>query len=391
MKINFIVHEKVISGGTRVVFEYMKRLRDRGHETRLIYPRYAYQPSRPWSATPREIARTLKHLVKPTSVSWFEKTFELPIPFFAKTIMDHWIPDADVSIATSFESVFPLMDLPPSKGHKLHFVQHYEAWNLWNDPESWNGVDMEDEFFLLNMADQNPKNVTTANQKKIVDQAMNMPTGKITISRWLNDLIESRFNQKPLATIINGINLETFYLERPRINRETVTVLFPYRNIIWKGIDDALHALQIAKARFPQLRVTSFGIKKPVDLPKWIHFEVGDSDDVLRKLYNDADIFLLSSWVEGCTLTPMEAMACECAIVTTRCGGPMDYGVHQKNALISKPRDYKTLASNLCLLIENASLRKSLARSGWETMQKQTWENCVNEFESTLFAQLKQS
>lgn len=45
----------------------------------------------------------------------------------------------------------------------------------------------------------------------------------------------------------------------------------------------------------------------------------------LREFYNELDVFVIPSEQEGLGIVGLEAMACGCPVVSTRCGGPEDY------------------------------------------------------------------
>lgn len=77
------------------------------------------------------------------------------------------------------------------------------------------------------------------------------------------------------------------------------------------------------------------------------------SNDKLRQLYSNADIFVLPSWIEGCQLPPLEATVCKCAVVATNGGGVPDHAEDGETASIVPPRDSAALIEAVSKLIEN--------------------------------------
>ena len=56
-----------------------------------------------------------------------------------------------------------------------------------------------------------------------------------------------------------------------------------------------------------------------------VSFEGLLSYDELRFFYQSLDVFVISSFQEGLAIAGLEAMSCGVPVVSTRCGGPIDY------------------------------------------------------------------
>ncbi len=65
----------------------------------------------------------------------------LPVihPRFTKLI-EQSIPDADVVIATAWQTAYTVDRLSDNKGDKFYFVQNYEIWDVWNEIKCWNEI-----------------------------------------------------------------------------------------------------------------------------------------------------------------------------------------------------------------------------------------------------------
>ena len=88
------------------------------------------------------------------------------------------------------------------------------------------------------------------------------------------------------------------------------------------------------------------------------------------EFYNRCDVFVLTSRVEGFPLPPLEAMACGCAVVATRCGGVGDYARDGVNCLTVPTRDADALARALDTVCGDAALRAALAATGLVTVKE---------------------
>jgi len=79
--------------------------------------------------------------------------------------------------------------------------------------------------------------------------------------------------------------------------------------------------------------------------------------------YEQADLFVLPTHFETCSMATREAMARGCAIVASRVGGlPENFGEHEAGGLVP-PNDADALAGTLRLLLTDSSRRASLARA----------------------------
>lgn len=76
------------------------------------------------------------------------------------------------------------------------------------------------------------------------------------------------------------------------------------------------------------------------------------------------DIFVLPSLSEALSNSLMEAMACGCAVVASSAGGNPELVVHARTGLLFRAGDAADLATNLRLLIQQDTLRKSMAEQG---------------------------
>jgi glycosyltransferase involved in cell wall biosynthesis len=85
--------------------------------------------------------------------------------------------------------------------------------------------------------------------------------------------------------------------------------------------------------------------------------------DELPDWYRSLDIFAIASHQEGLSIVGTEAMACGCAVISTRCGGPEDYVLDGETGRLSgfAPRDF---ADRLVELAGNAPLRRQFADAG---------------------------
>jgi len=333
--------------------------------------------------------RTVHRLIA-DDVDWFDLNVPVRrIPALAPNVISHFedsIPDADLTIATAWETAYTVATLDDSKGEKAYFVQHYEIWDTWNSDEAWDQVSSladEPESYPIEMHEVTPSSSKARQQKELVDQSYQLPLSKITISTWLEELLEAKFDQSVAGVITNSVNHSIFYPEQTG-GSETLSILLPSRDAPWKGQREVQELVQKIGMSY-DIDVHVYGAEPEGNAyPDYVIQHPHISDDKLRGLYSKADIFVLPSWVEGFGLPPLEAMACKCAVVSTNVGAVSDYSKDGETADIVPPRDGSALIEAVRELIENENRRYNLQTQGYNRVTEYTWDDATRELEQTL-------
>ena len=108
---------------------------------------------------------------------------------------------------------------------------------------------------------------------------------------------------------------------------------------------------------------------------------LGDiSDEALSELYDQADIFVMTSIdygrsVEGFGLVYLEASAHGLPIIAHSVGGVSEAVIDKKTGLLVPPHDEPALLSALTQLIESAPLRNKYGEAGREWARQHTWKD----------------
>lgn len=105
-------------------------------------------------------------------------------------------------------------------------------------------------------------------------------------------------------------------------------------------------------------QVNHLGLDKHVMLP-------GFRTDVLS-LMKTADVFVMSSVMEGLGTSLLDAMACARPIVATDTGGIPEVVVHEETGLLVPPRDPDQLADALVTLLKDETRARQYGAAGYE-------------------------
>jgi glycosyltransferase involved in cell wall biosynthesis len=90
----------------------------------------------------------------------------------------------------------------------------------------------------------------------------------------------------------------------------------------------------------------------------------GEND--LRRFYQQADLFVLSSQVEALPNVVLEAMAAGLPVVATRVGGVSEAVVPEATGLLVSPQDVTGLAAALGRLLDEPDTRRTMGQQGRE-------------------------
>jgi len=335
-------------GGFKVVYEYANRLAARGHTVTVVHAARFDREASPISRFKTEVRFAQRRLDKSYRPGWFPLNPDVALLWRA-TPAAAGLPDADALVATAWQTAEWVANYPERKGRKFYLIQHYETWS---GPEAR------------------------------VNATFTLGLHNLAIARWLQEVV--RAQGADADYLPNGLDFSAFGVDKPPQTREPCAMTL-YHDADWKGSADGLAALKEVKVQVPELQATLFGTPAgPTDLPTWIRYEQKPSPARLRRLYNDASVFLATSWTEGWGLPGCEALLCGCALAATDVGGHREYARQGETALLSPPRDPAALARNVTELLRDEKLRLRLAEQGRAYVQGFSWERAVERLEQHL-------
>jgi glycosyltransferase involved in cell wall biosynthesis len=350
MKITFVLPYAGMQGGIRVVSIYAERLAQRGHEVYVV--------SMPQTFSARHTVKSIllgRGLPKPDPSYFTTSSFPHHVLDSPRPVTDKDVPDADVVVATYYTTAAGVLGLSRSKGAKAIFIQNYE--------------------------------VPPGKLNPTLDASWRMPMHKITISKWLVDWARDRFGDRDVSHVPNSVDTTQFYARlRSKNQRPTVGLL--YSSLALKGCSVSLQALKHIASVVPSLRLVAFGAEHPdfrLPLPNYAKFHYRPPQEKLRDLYAQCDVWMCGSNVEGFHLPPLEAMACRCPVVSTRCGGPLDIIDEGVNGHLVNVGDTVALADKtLKVLTLSDTGWLSMSEAAHETALRFTWDDATDLFELAL-------
>jgi glycosyltransferase involved in cell wall biosynthesis len=271
-----------------------------------------------------------------------------------RVIRPEHVPDADVSIAAWWKMRELIENWPASKGIKAYFIRHHELHG------------------------GNPSRVAATYR---------MAGLKFVIAKWLQRIMAEEYGDPNAVLIPNGVDRSQFN-SRPRDRASIPTVGMLYGRQEWKGAKTAFEALRQIQKQFPKLRAIAFGSKplsKKHKPPVWLEFHLRPAQNEIPRLYQQTDCWIVPSTTEGFGMPGIEASACHCPIVSTRCGGPEDYVEDGVSGFLVPVGDPAAMASAVCNVLNLPEAQwRAMSQASYEISKRFDWDQSAEILENTL-------
>jgi glycosyltransferase involved in cell wall biosynthesis len=350
MRITFVLPDAGLSGGIRVLAIYADQLQKRGHDV-FVVSTNEQPPSR------RQRLKQLlsgKRFSQPQvqRASHFD-AIDVPHKIVDSPITEADVPDADVVIASWWETAEWMANWSPAKGAKAYFVQHHEVFDYLP-------VDR-------------------------VKATYRLPFHKIVVSKWLADLMRSEYGDENTSLVLNTVDTQQFYAP-PRGKQAEPTVGLVYSEVAWKGCQITLEAIAQVAQKIPNLRVVAFGEVNPPDtLPPDSTYVRFPAQSAIKDLYALCDVWICGSFSEGFGLPVVEAMACRCPVVSTEVGGPIDLIKPGVNGYLVPIGNAQKLAERIEMILSlSDSQWRKMSEAAYQTVAQYSWEDATTLFEAAL-------
>jgi glycosyltransferase involved in cell wall biosynthesis len=353
MRITFVLPYAGLSGGIRVLAIYAERLQQRGHDVFVVSTSGDALPLRQRLAQFLR-GEGLRHALQP---SHFD-TVDVPHKRVKanRKVTESDVPDADVVVATWWETAEWVAGWSPAKGAKAYLIQHHEVFDYL--------------------------------PVERVKATYRLPFYKIVVSKWLVDLMRREYgDEQPISLVLNSVDTQQFHA--PQRGKQPVpTVGLVYSEAVWKGCQVNLDAIAIVTQKIPSLRVVAFGEVEPSEalpLPPNTTYVRSPAQQDIKDLYAQCDAWLCSSFSEGFGLPVVESMACRCPVVSTEVGGSIDLIKPGVNGYLVPIGDAQKLAEGIEKILGLADVQwREMSDAAYQTVIQYSWDDATDGFEAAL-------
>lgn len=359
MRITFVTPFPALSGGIRVVASYARQLHDRGHEVHVV----AAPEARRYSLK-RRLRFALRLETRPPPRPRTPLLDFLGPRLVTLTSPDgprpDEVPDADVVVATWWQTAEWVAGLPDTKGGKAYLIQGYE--------------------------------VPQDSRRDRVAATFTAPLKKIAVSNYIRSEIKANHAVAgDIAVVPNAVDTLHFTVP-PRARNATLRVGLLYSTAPGKNIGLAFTALELARAHRPGLQALAFGrasIRPDLPLPDWVEYTRAPPQAEIPKLYAACDLWLFPTEKEGFGLPLLEAMACRTPVAATAAGAAPDL-INGRNGLILPP-DPEAFTEMIVRFADMPDAEwQRWSQAAFETAQRHNWAAATDRLLLELEALVRQ-
>jgi len=202
-----------------------------------------------------------------------------------------------------------------------------------------------------------------------------------------------------IRTIPNAVNTDLF---KPSKERDENSLIWVGRMVPEKGLTYLIKALTIVVKEYslkdislrlvgdgPQLSVLLRMVRK-FDLNKHVRFLGSRSRKEVASTLARSSLFVFPSLREGMPLSVLEAMSCGLPVIGSKVIGLKNLVVDGYNGLLVPPKDPKSLADAITLLMVDDNLRGKLAKNARDhIMRKHTYDKILPKLQQMYFEALR--
>ena len=323
LHIVYVMTHVGVCGGTKIILEHANELTRRGQQVTLV-----------------------SHFEKPRWLPIDEAVGYIQVPFEFE--LASGIPPCDVVVATYWREIYECIL------RKVAPVVYFEQgdYHLFD----WGKV--------------------PAREKSYIYKQFQVAPFLFTVSRGAAVQIKAIFGREA-DVIPNAIDHDVFYVGAPSRPSEPIRIaMMGSEHDAFKRIHDVLRAAELLRAADTAVETEWITPDKPDNPAGRVY--VNPPQKTIGDVLRSADYFVSASTYESFSLPVLEAMACGCAVLTTRNKGVLSYAEDGDNCLFIQTRDPCDIARKLLSLQEDTALFARLCAKGRETAARFSWA-CVIE------------
>lgn len=201
--------------------------------------------------------------------------------------------------------------------------------------------------------------------------------------------MRDRCGNSRVSVIGNGVDLSRFYpnpMPRERF-RLLIEGNFPDPN---KNVLDALEIASRVR-QHQNVEVWAMG-RRFISAGSLVDRVFEDpAPNVIPEIYQQCDLLIKTSIMEGFGLPHLEAMACGCVPVTYSSGGVLDFCKHNENSLVAGVGNIPLMVWHILRCLSDSGLRARLQENAVATARSHSWSSVAQQIESIFVQEICRS
>ncbi len=362
MKVDYLICRLNSSGGTKIIAQHVKLLRERRHQARIL-----------------------------TTDSKGEELWGIPVER-VKAFEPNLFRQTDVIVGTRLRDVNAASK---TRGPVIcHLCQGYEPLELFLSireewiPLKYRSMERWGRFLFLR------KKWSYRRRIREIEKVYCLPTVKIAISQAIKDVIENTYGV-PCYLVPNGVDQKVFRPPAIRHDFQGTLRLLSIGEITGalKRIEDAIEAARILKDKGIPIEFTRVSLSpfNKAELRSGLvdRFVVGLDENQMAKLYQNSHILIATSFRNGFGLPAIEAMSCGVPSILIVIGGYNSLSFPKEFAYFVPPHSPEAISKGVLKIREDHAFRERIIKNGFEVAKRFTLENMGETLEGTFLDLLK--
>ncbi|TES83523.1 MAG: glycosyltransferase family 1 protein [Hadesarchaea archaeon] len=198
-------------------------------------------------------------------------------------------------------------------------------------------------------------------------------------------LIDLGIREDKITVIPNGVDLKLF--DSTRVEKVPNQILYVGRLVDFKHVDWLIQAFSEVLKEVPSAKLKIVGggpergnlevLVKKLGLQAHVTFTgLTPTYDAVTRYYNESEVFVLPSTVEGEAIVLKEAMAARLPLIAMNIPGSGVLSLMRdgKNGFLLEPGRPELIAEKLVHLLQNEELRKEMGAAGRKFVEKYDWD-----------------
>lgn len=227
--------------------------------------------------------------------------------------------------------------------------------------------------------------------QKIAEESFKKSSLILPICKYLENETRTRFPQKKIVTMYQGINPENWYKEK-EMELKHPCVGFLQGSVIWEKTKEMLTLTKVIES-MPEVTFYWAGdgpyrniiLSK---LKKYDNFEwLGPLEypGKVREFLSSIDIYGLASGIDMSPLTLLEAQLMEKPVIASKVGGIPELMIHNKTGFLVMKGDHEEWKNKIELLLQNKEKQHEMGTNGRKfVIDNFSWKKIAREFKNTI-------
>lgn len=205
--------------------------------------------------------------------------------------------------------------------------------------------------------------------KRYIRKSLDIADEIIAVSNYTKQSILKTFGNLNIKVIYNGIDTEKFRPLPPKRKDKNIKLLFVGNLIKRKGVDLLPPIINRLDDNYILYYTTGLRTGKIFKQRRMFPLEKLSENELIKQ-YNECDILLFPTRLEGFGYAVAEAMACGKPVVTTNCSSLPELVENGENGFLCEMDNVDDFVEKIKILGDNEELRKKIGKTNREKIFK---------------------